>query len=89
MQHRRLVLTVTRKAVEVGNRWRFDEFPRAALIPGASGINFAIVAFARRIVEELTDQFGAMRPMLNGGLPMVSSASAKARMCVISRVMRN
>ena len=57
----RLFLTVTRKAVEVGNRRRFDEFPRAALIPGASGINFAIIAFAGQIVKELIDQFRRRR----------------------------
>ena len=32
---------------------------------------------------------GAMRPMLNAGLPMLSSASANAFIWVISRVIRN
>ena len=30
-----------------------------------------------------------MRPMVNGGLPMLSSAAANAFMWVISRVIRN
>jgi hypothetical protein len=60
-----LFLTVARKAVEVGNRRRFDEFPGGVLIPGASSINFAVVTFARRIVEELIDQFRRRRNAAN------------------------
>ena len=68
-----------------------DELPLLALVPGATSIDVAVVAFAGQIIEKLIDEPGGRRdwPIANGGFSMLSSARVKALMCVISRVIRN
>jgi hypothetical protein len=45
-------------AVEILECRRFYEFPGFALIPGTPGVDFTVIAFSRRIVEELVYQLG-------------------------------
>ena len=59
------------------NGRRFRKDPAIALIPWPARVDLAVVTR------------GAMRPMLKAGLSMLSSASAKALIWVISRVIRN
>ena len=77
--------------LHVLERRRLHELPVARLRSRGRGRRSPLDPLAGRIVEELVDERRRGRDLAdeNGGLPMLSSAAAKAFMCVISRVIRN
>ena len=60
-------------------RRRFDELPLLALVPGAAGIDLAVIALAGEVVEELVDETGGRRDAADDETAVCPCSRARPR----------